>query len=353
MPAGLIMRREMPLCAETDPAQLVDSFFTPTDAFFVRNHGPIPVLAADHPVAITGLVANPTHYSADQLKAAFAPRTVAATVQCAGNRRAHLQDVAPTKGDLWDVGAIGTAEWTGVMLDDVLAAAGVGEGAAHVAFTAADLAEGGGATAPYQVSVPLALARERGAMIAWAMNGAPLSPEHGFPLRIILPGAAGVRSVKWLTGIEVRSTESPAPMHARDYKLFPPEVTAEAADWSTGTPIYDLPVNAAICVPSDGDAVLAGSVELRGWAMAAEGISRVELSSDGGASWESVVLERGPDPGSWVLWRARPTLAEGQHDLIVRAFDRQGRGQPADPAAIWNFKGYVANAWHRVTVTAV
>lgn len=350
---NLIVRRSDPFNAETAPARLVDSFVTAERDFFVRSHGQTPPLGAEHRVVIDGLVDRPAAWTADQLAQEFPARTVTATVQCAGNRRAHLQQVASTAGDPWDVGAIGTAEWTGVELKDVLAAVGVRDDAAHVAFVAEDLAEGGGTIAPYEVSIPLAKALAPGVLVAWAMNGAALTPDHGYPLRTIVPGHAGVRSVKWLSRIEVRDRPSDAPMHARDYKVFPPDVTAASADWAQGLSIYALPVNSAICDPVDGAAVSAGRVIVRGWAMAYDrAVARVELSRDGGDSWVQAKLARGPGHDAWVLWSAVLDLSPGTHDLVVRAIDDAGQGQPADPAQVWNFKGYVSAAWHRIRVIA-
>lgn len=349
----LIMRRSDPFNAETAPARLVDDFLTAEPDFFVRSHGQTPELGLDHRVVVDGMVDRPAAYTVAELADRFAERTVTATVQCAGNRRGHLQQVAPTAGDPWDVGAIGTAEWSGVSLADLLAAAGVRDGAAHVAFVAADLAEGGGTIAPYEVSIPIAKALAPQVLVAWGMNGAALTPDHGYPLRTIVPGHAGVRSVKWLSRIEVRDRPSDAPMHARDYKIFPPDVTAAAADWDRGTSIYALPVNSAICDPAEGANVAAGPVAVRGWAMAYDrAVARVELSGDGGRNWVQAQMVHGPDSDSWVLWSATIDLAPGPHELVVRAVDAAGQGQPGDPAQVWNFKGYVGAAWHRLRVTA-
>lgn len=351
---NLIVRRSDPFNAETVPTRLVETFLTAEADFFVRCHGQVPVLDAGHRVVIDGLVEQPIACTAAELGERFAERTVTATVQCAGNRRGHLQTTGKTAGDPWDVGAIGTATWTGVALVEVLAAAGVRADATDVAFIAAELAEGGGTIAPYEVSIPLAKALEPGVLIAWGMNGAALTPDHGYPLRTIVPGHAGVRSVKWLSRIEVRARPSDAPMHARDYKLFPREVTAETADWTRGEAIYALPVNSAICEPVDGATVTAGAVTVRGWAMGVDAaVAQVELSGDGGTNWVAAELERGPDHTSWVLWSARLTLAAGTCELVVRASDEAGRSQPADPAAVWNFKGYASAAWHRIRVRAI
>ena len=189
-------------------------------------------------------------------------------MQCAGNRRTHLQDVEKTSGDPWDVGAIGNAAWTGVSLRDVLAAAGIQDGASFVGTTGADDVDVDGETAPFGASISIAKALEPDVLIAWAMNGEALAPKHGAPLRLVVPGYAGVRSAKWLTRIEVRDRPSDAPIQAKDYKLFPASVAKEDANWDQGLTIEEMPLNAAICAPVDGAHVSAGACGIAGYAVA-------------------------------------------------------------------------------------
>ena len=351
---NLILRRPDPLNAETAPDKLMASFLTPQAHFYIRNHGPIPALADDHPVVLDGLVDRPRAFTVAELRAGFAARTVTATMQCAGNRRAHLQDVGTTSGDPWDVGAIGNAEWTGIALRDVLDAAGIRDGAAFVGATSADEVDVDGETAPFGASIPLGKALDRDVLIAWAMNGEPLAPEHGAPLRLVVPGYAGVRSAKWLTRIEVRERPSDAPIQARDYKLFPSSVSKEQADWDQGLTIEEMPLNAAICSPGDGAQVGAGSCTIEGYAVAlGRGVARVEVSADGGTDWVQADLTARPDaPWSWTRWQATVELSPGRHILVVRAVDAAGQMQPERPETVWNFAGYLSTAWHRIAVTA-
>ena len=261
---NLILRCPEPLNAETPPDKLITSFLTPQANFYIRSHGPTPELADDHRIALDGLVDRPRSYTVAELQTAFATRTVTATMQCAGNRRAHLQDVEKTSGDPWDVGAIGNAAWTGVALCDVLAAAGIQDGASFVGTTGADDVDVDGETAPFGASISIAKALEPDVLIAWAMNGEALAPEHGAPLRLVVPGYAGVRSAKWLTRIEVRDRPSDAPIQAKDYKLFPASVAKEDADWDRGLTIEEMPLNAAICAPRGRRACRRRRVRNRG-----------------------------------------------------------------------------------------
>ena len=350
----LIVRRADPLNAEARPERLVASFLTPQADFYIRSHGPTPELADDHAIAIDGLVDRARSFTADELRGAFPTRTVTATLQCAGNRRAHLQGVAKTSGDPWDVGAIGNAEWTGVALADILAAAGLGQGALFVGVTAADEVDVEGETASYGASIPIAKALDPDVLVAWAMNGEPLSPEHGAPLRLVVPGFAGVRSAKWLTRIEVRDRPSDAPIQASDYKLFPSSVTKDEADWNRGLTIEEMPINAAICSPVDGAQIGAGACQVEGYAIAfGRAVARVEVSANGGIDWVQAELRAGPGSRwSWTQWRVALDLSPGLHVLVVRAVDGAGQMQPERPEAIWNFAGYLSTAWHRITVTA-
>ncbi len=282
--------------------------------------------------------------------------TVTAVLQYAGNRRADLQLVRPTSGDPWAPGAIGNAAWTGVSLADVLRAAGAEtDAASHVAFDACDevdMPKQGRFT--YGASIPIAKAMSPEVLLAYAMNGEPLTPEHGFPLRVVVPGFAGVRSPKWLTAITVQDSPSGNHMQQRDYKLVPPDVTGETVDWEAGMTIYDMPLNSAICEPAAHAELKAGSATLRGYAVAtARDIMRVDVSIDGGRSWKQAELEHNADaPWSWTFWTATLDLPKGQHELAVRAWDSAGQTQPALPDDTWNFKGYLSAAWHRVHVSA-
>ena len=351
---ALIVHGRTPFNAEPPMARLRESFLTPPDLLYVRCHGDIPTLRAGHRVAVGGLVARPFDIDVAELKARFAPHTVKSVMQCAGNRRADLQAVRPVSGDPWAGGAIGHAAWTGARLADVLEATGLGApDGLHVAFASLDIVEGEEGEAPYGVSIPLAKALHPDVLLAYAMDGRALTPEHGFPLRAVVPGYAGVRSPKWLGTITVQDRPSDAFQQARDYKLFPPDMREETQDLARGFTIAEMPVTSAICVPSPGAALAPGPVELRGYAAASgRAIVRVDVSGDGGRSWiQAGIEDHEGSPWSWSFWRATLDMRRGEHDLCVRAWDAAGQTQPALPDDTWNFKGYLSAAWHRVRVT--
>ncbi len=350
----LIVHSTEPYNAEPPLHQLRASFATPQAGFYVRSHGSIPLLdAGKHRLRVDGRVDTSLDFSMDELRVRFPARSVTATLQCAGNRRADMQRVRPVSGDPWAPGAIGNAQWTGVSLADVLRAAGAEEDAAlHVAFDCADECSMEGKTFYYGASIPMPKALGPEVLLAYAMNGEPLAAEHGAPLRAIVPGYAGVRSPKWLRGITVQDSPSSSPIQAHDYKLFPPDATKQTADPANGMTINGLPVNSAICEPARHAQLPTGPTSVRGYAMATgRAIVRVDVSSDGGRVWSQAQLEdQAHDHWAWTFWHATLDLPAGEHELAVRAWDEAGQTQPALVDDTWNFKGYLSAAWHRVSV---
>lgn len=355
--SDLLVHSRHPFNAEPTLPRLRAAFVTARSDFYVRSHGTIPQLEeSSHRLSVSGLVRCPLVLSMRELRSRFPVRSVTAVMQCAGNRRGDMQAVRPTSGDPWGAGAIANARWTGVGLADVLSAAGAEmQASLHVAFEACDEVE-----MPtegrfrYGASIPMTKAISPEVLLAFAMNEEPLAPEHGYPLRVVVPGYAGVRSPKWLSAITVQDQPSRNHMQRRDYKLVPGEVTEETVDWEKGVTIYDMPLNSAICEPAPHAVVKAGPTTLRGYAVAtARDIVRVDVSIDGGRNWSQAELEHGGGaPWSWTFWTATLDLPKGEHEIAVRAWDSAGQTQPARPDELWNFKGYLSAAWHRVQLSA-
>jgi sulfite oxidase len=352
---GMIVLTNDPYNAEPTPELLRQSFLTPVDLFYIRNHGPIPQIDAESfRLIVDGLVQRPLSLSFDALRRDFPHVTVTATLECAGNRRQELIDVAEIPGETpWNIQAIGNATWGGVPLREVLAAAGVSTEAQHIAFVGLDSvkkADGGG----FGGSIPLEKAMHPEVLLAYEMNGRPLEPAHGYPVRVVIPGYIGARSIKWLGGISVQDQPSTNFAQARAYKRFPPGVSEATADWDHAPMIYDFDLTAAICVPPDAAQVAAGPVNVQGYALSGQGhtVARVEISADGGATWREAMIEQQDGPWTWCFWQATVELAPGQHELCARAWDSAGATQPANLEDVWNFKGYMNNAWHRVKIEA-
>jgi sulfite oxidase len=345
-----------PFNAEPPPGALANSATTPADAFYSRCHGPVPKIdPASWRLTVEGLVRQPLTLSLDDLRTAFAEHTLTATLQCAGNRRAALAAVRDIPGEHpWGDGATATADWTGVRLSDVLIAAGVSPSAdAHVAFAAPDVSETAKPPQTYGGSVPLSKAVSPEVLLAWAMNGQPLPPVHGAPLRVVVPGWIGARSVKWLRGITVQDAPSDNYFQSVAYRLLPPQPDPSGAG-ADGFALGPIALNSAILTPTDGDIVPAGRVEVTGYAFAGDGrgVARVDVSADGGRSWLQAELCDDQGRWAWRLWRAEVHLRPGENPLVARAWDTTAAVQPEHPAPVWNPKGYVNNSWPRVTVHA-
>jgi sulfite oxidase len=351
--ADLIVHEQEPFNAETGLAALAEGPLTATDAFYVRGHGEVPEIdPAAWRLRVQGDVERQLDLSLSTLHEAFREHEVTATLQCAGNRRAGLMAIRDIPGEApWGPGATGTATWTGVPLADVLAVAGPLSEAGHVGFEGADLCPEARPAQRFGGSIPLAKACRREVLLAWAMNGEPLAPVHGAPLRVVVPGYIGARSVKWLERIEVRPRPWQGYFQHVVYRLLPEDGTPGPG---LGMPLGLVALNADVLAPADGETVAAGPVEVRGYAFAGgeRHVARVDVSLDGGASWAQAELLEDLGPWAWRHWRITVELAPGEHEIVVRAWDSSAATQPEDEAALWNPKGYVNNARPRVRVRA-
>jgi sulfite oxidase len=351
--ADLIVHVEEPFNAETGLAALAEGSLTATDAFYVRGHGAVPeVDPAAWRLRVQGVVERELALSLVTLREAFRERELTATLQCAGNRRAGLIAVREIPGEApWGPGATGTATWSGVALADVLALAGPLREAAHVGLEGADLCPEAKPAQRFGGSIPLEKACRPEVLLAWAMNGEPLPPVHGAPLRAVVPGYIGARSVKWLERIEVRSAPWQGYFQQVVYRLLPEDGTPGAG---AGMPLGLIALNADVLSPAGGETVAAGPVEVRGYAFAGgeRHVARVDVSLDGGLSWSQAELLDDLGRWAWRHWRITVDLAPGEHEIVVRAWDSSAATQPEDEAALWNPKGYANNARPRVRVRA-
>jgi sulfite oxidase len=348
----MIIHNGEPFNAEPPPAALAGQPVTPIESFYSRNHGPSPDLdPASWRLHIDGLVDRELVLSLPDLQQRFATRTEVATLECAGNRRAELLAVRPIPGQVpWGPATISTAAWTGVSLADVLAQAGPGAGAAHVAFTAPDVSPSVVPPQPYGSSIPLPKACSGEVLLAWGMNGAPLPRIHGGPVRVVVPGYIGARSVKWVQRISVQDRPSESYFQAEDYRLLPPD--AEPGP-GRGISLGPLTMTSGILCPDDDDGCLpAGPTDVIGYAFAAEGrtIVRVDVSRDGGRTWSQAAVDDAPSPWAWQLWHITLDLPAGPAEVTARAWDDTGATQPEFPASLWNPAGYDNNSWARVRV---
>jgi hydroxyacylglutathione hydrolase len=351
---ALVVWSEEPLNAETPLNLLGRAAVTPNELFFVRNHGPIPeVDPASYRLTVGGLVAGPLTLSLEDLRRRFERVTTTAALSCAGNRRSELAAIAPIPGQApWGPGATGNAEWGGIRLRDVLLVAEVETGIGHVSFTGLDQCEEEGERIEFGGSIPLEKALGPEVLLADEMNGQPLPPAHGYPLRVVVPGYIGARSVKWLSSITVQSEPSTNYFQARTYRLYPSRVRSETAP-EQGFSLGETPVNSVVCQPRDGEVVTGPSVLARGYAITGgtREIERVEISLDRGETFVTAELLDDGRSGAWRVWEAELEVGRGPCELTVRAWDSAASTQPESPEGIWNLKGYINNAWHTVRFT--
>ncbi|QHA09856.1 molybdopterin-dependent oxidoreductase [Streptomyces broussonetiae] len=341
----MLVHQDEPYNAETPPDALVDRI-TSLEAFYGRNHAPIPRIdSGSWRLRVDGLVGRPLELSMDDLRR-FRERTVVATLQCAGNRRADLIEVRDIPGQVaWGPGAISTASWSGAGLADVLAEAGIRPEAAHIAFEGADESQQADPPQLFGGSVPLAKATSSEVLLAWSMNGQALPPAHGAPLRVIVPGWIGARSVKWLQRISALA-EPTDNYFQTEYSLLPPEVDPRTAGPGDGITLGPIAIHCAFLRPCRGARLTAGPTEVSGFAFAGDDrtVARVDVSADRGSTWIHADLDPPANPWTWQHWRATLTLPPGEGELVARAWDSTAAVQTESPATVWNPRGYANNA---------
>lgn len=352
---ALIVHQQEPFNAGPPLPLLRQNFITPQSRFYVRSHGTIPDIQADQFILkVDGNVKKSLNLSLDALQTGFTTHTIMATMECAGNRRREmLPDADPKTQVMWGSEAISNASWTGVRLRDVLMATGVDSHDSHVAFLGLDEVTKDHETFGFGGSIPIEKALKPEVLLVYEMNGEPLLPVHGFPLRVVVPGYIAARSVKWLAEITVQDTPSNNYFQMRDYKMFPPDVTEAKVDWKYGDMLEHLNLNSVICTPSQDEQLAAGDVLISGYALSCgeNSINRVEVSVDNGETWTEAHINPSGEPWAWRFWETTVNLAPGIYTLVVRASDSNGSTQPDTIDSIWNFRGYMNNAWHRINIT--
>jgi DMSO/TMAO reductase YedYZ molybdopterin-dependent catalytic subunit len=330
----LIIRNARPLDAES-PIEALRTFETKNDLFFVRSHHALPAdLPAPWTLTVDGEVARPATFSLDDLRRMPAEHR-SLTLECAGNGRGRLE-LPATSGVQWGVGAVSTATWTGVRLATLLERAGTQASALHFWTEAADRSPLP-AVPRFLRSIPRETALGD-ALVVYGMNGQPLPLLHGGPLRLVVPGWYGMASTKWLTHIHARATESDNHFMARGYR------------YADGSAVDVMRVKSIITSPLDGGSVSAGTTPVTGAAWTGTGtVTQVEISSDGGRTWQQARFTSEARPGAWRLWEADAAIrSSGEQRVRARATDTAGHTQPEQAAP--NPGGYGNNSIHEVRV---
>jgi DMSO/TMAO reductase YedYZ molybdopterin-dependent catalytic subunit len=325
---GRIVRSAEPLNVEM-PFSTLASFITPTDSFYIRTHFPVPKIdKAEWRLRVEGEVEKPFHIGYEELTA-LESHTIPVTLECAGNNRTFLNP--PAKGVQWELGAVGTAEWTGLPLSILLERAGVKSNALEVILEGADagpLAEPKGPQGDVRFarSIPIEKARAD-VLLVHRMNGEPLRAEHGFPLRAIVPGWYAMASIKWLQRIIVTRVPYNGYYQTLDYAYW-----SEVDGLAKLMPLSHMQLKAEIAMPAQGSTVAAGStIRVHGAAWGGE-VAKVELSADGGKEWKTVRLLDEANPNAWRRWELDWTVpaTRGKHILMARATNSRGKTQPTE-----------------------
>ena len=340
----LIIRSPRPEDLETPP-HLLTSWITPTELFYVRSHFYTPVVnEAEWKLVIDGEVDRPFEITLSELRSLVSTRQVV-TLECAGNGRAFFEP--RVAGVQWEKGAVGTAEWRGVRLGDVLARAGARRTARYLWLDGAD--RGIGRAPDFIRSLPVEKALDSATLLAYEMNGEPLPVAHGFPLRAVVPGWEGAYSVKWLSHIRVSDRDHDGPFTQAGYRKprspLKPGTLVGPADT---VPVRELPVKSLITSVAHDAVVSRDAVRIAGFAWVGDAvIRRVDVSVDNGRTWQEARLGRERAPYAWrefeYMWRPREN---GSYAVLSRATDSRGRVQPI--VAEWNPAGYLWNAIDQV-----
>ena len=342
----LIVHSPRPEDLET-PSNLLTSWITPTDLFYVRSHFYTPAIREDGwSLRVDGEVERSLDLTLTELRK-MPSTTQVVTLECAGNGRAFFDP--PVAGVQWRKGAVGTARWTGIRLADLLGRAGIKRSARHVWLNGADV--GTGRAPDFIRNVPLEKAMHPDTLLAYEMNGEVLPLAHGFPLRAIVSGWEGAYSVKWLTHLHVADREQDGPFVQSSYRYpkrpVAPGATVQPADT---VPLKGLVVKSIITSPMADAVVPPGPVRIAGFAWAGEAeIKRVDVSTDRGRTWVQARLGRDRAPFAWRQFEYQWNATDpGTLLVLSRAEDDKGRVQPI--VAEWNPAGYLWNAIDQVRV---
>ncbi|CAF3740082.1 unnamed protein product [Rotaria sp. Silwood1] len=371
---NFFIRSERPYNAETKPSVLVSSFITPVEKFYVRNHMHVPFVNINEYKLEIGNEKSTYSLSYDDLKDKYQSYTIISALQCAGNRRSGMnnEQQGTVQGTSWYVGAIGNARWTGVKLRDVLESFGLDKEGKHVQFIGLDCDS---SQRCYGASIPIEKALNDDTLIAYEMNDETLTSDHGYPLRVLVPGTVGARSVKWVNRIIVSDKESDSHWQKADYKILPSSIKEpKQIDYDRVPALQESNVQSAICYPAsddDGNKVKILSIKpndddiknkkltIKGYAFSGGGrqIHNVQISLDHGKTWFLTELEQLAQPymraWSWTLWTYDipfNDIPSKPFDIVCRAMDIHTNSQPDTPLGIWNIRGLMNNAWHKVTL---
>ena len=351
-----------PCNAESPSNYIMDNWLTPNELWYIRNHNPVPKInEKNYCLSIEGIgIKNNKCIKLDEFKKTCKKHNIISTIQCGGNRRGEYNKIEKTSGTSWKGGAISNADWGGILLKDFLIKYGIDindKNINHVEFEGID---------GVKASIPIekALNQFGDVLLAYEMNGEILPRDHGYPIRIIVPGHVGIRNIKWLKTIRVREDEAEgAWQRGLSYKRLPPFIkNAKDADLTKIAAIQELPIQSLIIIGNDN--ILEKNDDnkyiIKGIAYSGggRGIVRVELSLDNGKTWKLAELGEGYDQKinkawAWTFWNYTLNDKEIKNKklkLICRANDSSYNVQPKDIEDIWNIRGLSNNSWYKLEI---
>lgn len=380
----MLVRSARPFNAEPPVQLLSNSFLTPIDIFYIRNHLPVPLLDEIGQYKFTIELEKECEEKDEKgnkkyeytILGSFTLQdvlkhkevSIVSTMQCAGNRRSDMHKSKPVKGLQWGQAAIGNGKWTGIRLRDVLKSLGVHkmEGIKHIHCEGLDMDSLSGDH--YEASIPLetALSKESDVILAYKMNDEEIPRDHGYPLRLIVPGTVGARNVKWVNRLILSKDESRSHWQQHDYKLLSPFIDWTKNDETKVPPIQELPVNSVTCIPANESHLSASkekTLKIAGYAVSGGGrdIQRVDISLDGGVNWTPAQMVKSLDGSvppvnrawGWTIWSIETPLPQGftgPIEIICKAVDTACNQQPEDVAPVWNARGLLCTTWHKTIV---
>jgi len=365
---ALIYHSNKPCNAELPRDLILDNWITPNPLWFIRHHHPVPIVdGSRYSLKVHGLGTKALNISIEDLRTRFTPHEVTTTIQCGGNRREEFNRLEETSGISWGSGAMSTATFKGALLRDVLTFTGLmtpqsaeKDGVKHVIFEGMD---------EMQASIPIekALSVYGEVLLAYEMNGETLPSEHGFPLRVVVPGTVGVRNVKWVKTIQTSDEEAEGPwQRGISYKGLAPAIKSvkdfTQEELEKIQSVQEQPVTSMILEPKDGAVSELDDITVRGfaWSGGGRGIVRVDVSADGGKTWHTAELKEGSEQHptrawAWTFWECDVPKPDGLKDgatveICAKAIDVAYNTQPESIEHIWNLRGINNNSWPRVLV---
>ena len=339
-----------PCNAETPTDSIMDNWITPNNLWYIRNHHPVPMVNKDkYKLKISGVGINEKQFTLDQIKK-FPKKEVVTTIQCGGNRRDGLNKFGKTSGIPWGFGAISTAKWGGVLLKDLLDNCNITKeldknSINHIQVEALE---------SVKISIPVekALNPFGDVIVAYEMNDEEISREHGYPLRLIVPGYVGIRNLKWIEKITTSSEEADSPWQSGISYKGMPHYIKDAKDISIKKliSINEQPVQSVIVEDTGND----NEICIKGfaWSGGGRGIIRVDVSADNGETWYMANLKEGSEQKinkawAWTFWDITiPKTSDTPPKIICKATDASFNTQPEPNKLSWNLRGLNNNTWH-------